>query len=133
MGVFIFMYDQAWLLWERLFDAMAGVLRCDRVEMDTSVFAWALEAENCSGAAVGSNFGRPHRDDSYSDCHTADGKLTIATVWVPLVPVTATSGCMYVVPANHDPLFTEAANPLHMQPEWSLPWQYIRPLSCSAG
>merc|ERR1712194_472615 len=98
------MYDEPWLLFEQLFKVVGDLLGCDAVEMDTSVFAWALQPVGDHGA-VGSNFGRPHRDCTYNACHTADGAPNALSVWMPVVPVTIDSGCMYVVPSEHDPLF----------------------------
>jgi len=97
--VFIFMYDQPWLLFESLFEPMSIVLDSADLQLDASVFAWALQAlkPEVQIGQVGSNFGMAHRDYSFTNCHTADGKLSILTVWIPLVPVTLDNGCMYVV------------------------------------
>ncbi|CAK0799539.1 unnamed protein product [Prorocentrum cordatum] len=132
--VFVFMYGEVWALWRSLFAAAAELLGVSEEELrlDASVFAWALRPAGAAGE-VGSNFGRPHRDDSYSDCHTADGRLSILSMWLPVVPVTTSNGCMYVVPAQHDPLFAEPSHPLHMRPEEQMPWAHIRPLPASPG
>lgn len=130
--VFVFMYDEAWLLWERLFGMAAAILGDADVKLDASIFAWALQPGGGKGA-VGNNFGRPHRDDSYSDCHSADGRLKVLSVWLPVVPVSTVSGCMYVVPASHDPLFSQPEHEHHMQPEKQMPWAHIRALPAAAG
>jgi len=130
--VFVFMYDQAWLLWERLFDIMAVVMDEVDVELDASVFAWALQPTGQPGA-IGNNFGRPHRDDSYEECHTDTGKPSTISVWMPLVPVSTTNGCMYVVPSDCDPLFSQSMHPLHMSPDKQMPWSHIRPLPAAPG
>ena len=65
------------------------------------MFAWALGGEpgaagetlpcvDCITLSIdspGGNFGKPHRDDSFDQCHDADGRPSVLTVWVPLVPV----------------------------------------------
>jgi len=130
--VFVYMYDQAWLLWQRLFDVMAVIMCDEAVELDASVFAWALQSDGTRGK-VGSNFGQPHRDDSYDECHTADGMPSTISVWLPLVTVTTNSGCMYVVPADRDPLFAAPHDPLHMKPAQQMPWPHIRALPAAAG
>ncbi|CAE8733538.1 unnamed protein product, partial [Polarella glacialis] len=59
--VFIFMYDQVWLLLLQLFDLVAVMLGSSEIEMSLAVFAWALQS-GISGQRVGSNFGQPHHD-----------------------------------------------------------------------
>ena len=55
---------------------------------------------------VGVNFGTPHRDITYSNCHGAeDGKPDILSLWIPVVPVSTENGCMYVIPRENDPQF----------------------------
>ncbi|CAK0853918.1 unnamed protein product [Prorocentrum cordatum] len=132
--VFIFMYDEPWLLFEKLFKVAADVLCCGAVEMDSAVFAWALRPAGQDGA-VGSNFSRPHRDCSYDACHTELGSPSAMSVWIPLVHVTTDSGCMYVVPSEpvNDPLFDKSTDSRHMCPDQQLPWAHIKPLPCSAG
>merc|ERR1740121_1044498 len=110
------MYDQAWLLLLELFAVAAAVLGTVAVDMSLTVFAWALQPGPGLGR-VGGNFGQPHRDQSHSACHTADGRLSMLTVWVPLVPVTVESGCMHVLPAECDPLLASPEDPRHMRPD----------------
>lgn len=130
--IFIFMYDQAWLLLAHLFGVQARVLDSDVVEMSLIVYAWSL-CPAPTGRAIGGNFGQPHRDKSHKHCHTADGRPSMLTTWLPLVPVTADNGCMYCVPASCDPLFDQADDPLHMRPDED----FVRPLGqallCEAG
>ena len=152
--VFLFMFDQPWLLCERLFDSARHLLG-DTAELDEAVFAWALKSGAVGGgnggtgddgagrsggrgpakaaSHVGSNFGRPHRDSPYAACHTLAGQPSELSVWVPLVDVTTSNGCMLVVPANRDPLFAAHADAMHMRPGERLPWAYVRALPCEAG
>ena len=161
--VFVLMYDQAWLLCERLWGDLAAVMRrdADEIELDASVFAWALE-RSCDDAGsgngsigngsrggggggggggsvggssggsaaaggvtatrpIGANFGTPHRDSTYDECHdAATGAATSVAVWVALVRVSERSGCMHVVPRAADPLFARSDHPRHMQPDRAL-------------
>jgi hypothetical protein len=151
--VFILMYDQAWLLCERLFPLMEALMGPE-VALDTSIFAWSLRRatplrttsttrkasseahsskESTATHAIGDNFGVPHRDSRYSDCHTVEGQPTEISCWLPLVDVTPDSGCMLVVPAQHDPLFAASNHPLHMKPTEAMPWAHIRALPAAAG
>jgi hypothetical protein len=143
------MYDQAWLLCERLFPLMEALMGPE-VALDTPIFAWSLRRatplrttsttrkasseahsskESTATHAIGDNFGVPHRDSRYSDCHTVEGQPTEISCWLPLVDVTPDSGCMLVVPAQHDPLFAASNHPLHMKPTEAMPWAHIRALS----
>lgn len=84
--VFILMYDQAWLLCERLFPLMEALMGPE-VALDTSIFAWSLRRatplrtisttrkvsseahsgkESTAKHAIGDNFGVPHRDSRYT-------------------------------------------------------------------
>ena len=146
--VFILMYDQAWALCEQLFEAMEVIMGPD-VTLDTSLFAWALQRQQRQQAkttggrskglkepsdqVVGNNFGTPHRDSRYSECHSADGTPTEISCWVPLVDVTTDNGCMMLVPAQYDSLFAQSDHPLHMKPTESMPWAHIRALPAHAG
>ena len=90
--------------------------------MLAQVFAWALQpdADAAETGRVGSNFGRAHRDKSYADCHFSDARLGMLTTWVPLVPVTSSNGCIFVVPANKDPLLSASESPYHLRPDDSI-------------
>lgn len=130
--VFIFMYDQAWLLLAQLFRIAADILKSNVVEMSLNVFAWALHSA-APDRRVGSNFGQPHRDQSYRDCHAEDGHLSMMTVWVSLVPVTLDNGCMYVLPSDRDPWLAQADHPLHVRPDEQAVRPLGEPLPCEAG
>ncbi len=96
--VFIFLYDQPWLLFERLFDLMGPLLSDEEALLEASMYAWSLERQKIGGNAaekVGTNFGVPHRDITYNSCHNAeDGRPDILSVWLPLVDVGPDNGCM---------------------------------------
>eukprot|EP00444_Apocalathium_aciculiferum_P033551 CAMPEP_0183479482 /NCGR_PEP_ID=MMETSP0370-20130417/171666_1 /TAXON_ID=268820 /ORGANISM="Peridinium aciculiferum, Strain PAER-2" /LENGTH=475 /DNA_ID=CAMNT_0025672497 /DNA_START=72 /DNA_END=1496 /DNA_ORIENTATION=+ len=130
--VFIFMYDQVWSLLLQLFDLAAQILDTDAVEMSLSVFAWALEPD-AAESRVGSNFGLPHRDQTYDDCHTQEGHLTMLTTWIALVPVTHDSGCMYVLPSDRDELLTMPDDPCHTKPDEQGVKSLGEALPCDAG
>ena len=119
--VFLLMYDQPWALCAQLVSEAAAVMQAE-VELDPSVFVWSLSRAAADGAAdavrrVGDNFGKPHRDCSFDKCHRkSDGRMASLSVWVPLAEVAADSGCMCVVPREHDALYAESDHPQHLQP-----------------
>lgn len=131
--VFVFMYDETWLLLAHMFRVAAQVLKSEDVHMSLSVFAWALHSGEGSGKRVGSNFGEPHRDQAYDSCHTDEGSLSMLTTWIPLVPVTEHSGCMYAVPADCDPLLRCEDHPLYMRPGHDAVHSIGQPVPCEAG
>ena len=54
----------------------------------TEVFAWALRPSSADDAErdgrdafAGDAFGQAHRDKSYRECHTAEGRLGMLTTW----------------------------------------------------
>eukprot|EP00933_Yihiella_yeosuensis_P027717 TRINITY_DN21603_c0_g1_i1.p1 TRINITY_DN21603_c0_g1~~TRINITY_DN21603_c0_g1_i1.p1 ORF type:complete len:233 (-),score=45.54 TRINITY_DN21603_c0_g1_i1:436-1134(-) len=135
--VFIFMYDQMWLMLLQIFRIAARLLESSSVEMSLACFAWALESGTLTpgvkGKRVGNNFGQPHRDKTYDKCHTEGGKLRMVTTWVPLVPATMDNGCMYVLPAESDPVLSQPDHPSHKKPEEDLVLPQGVALPCEAG
>ena len=112
--VFIFMFDEPWKVCCRLFDCMGQLIEDDELLLEHSMYAWALHRPelNPDPAAtkvekVGTNFGTPHRDITYSNCHSpVDGKPEILSIWIPVVDISTENGCMYVVPRERDPQFS---------------------------
>lgn len=107
-SVFIFLYDQPWKMCLRLFDLMAPILNDEEATLEASLYAWALERQpkdTLIKEKVGGNFGSPHRDITYKNCHATDGSPDILSLWIPLVDVSADNGCMMVVPRECDPQF----------------------------
>ena len=73
-----------------------------------------------------------HRDKSHAAVHAPDGAVQMVTTWVPFVPVEEGSGCMYVVPAERDPLFAATEDPRHLRvPEEAR--KLGEPVPCGAG
>jgi len=110
--VFVYVFDEAWEVLMRLWDAAEAVLGGECL-LEESLAAFQLRAkegeavvQNSKDARgrrhVGTNFGIPHRDYTYADAHFADGSLKLLSVWVPLNDATLQNGCMYVVPKEFD-------------------------------
>ena len=77
-------------------------------------YAWALDKPSIAKAGakakekVGTNFGVPHRDITYKNCHSpVDGSPDILSLWIPVVDVDTDNGCMYVIPRERDPQFSK--------------------------
>jgi ectoine hydroxylase-related dioxygenase (phytanoyl-CoA dioxygenase family) len=136
--VFIFLYDQPWKMCLRLFDAMCPILNDKEATLEASMHAWALQKQPKNQfikEKVGGNFGVPHRDITYKNCHSIDGSPDILSLWIPLVDVSTDNGCMMVIPRECDPQFDQDTNPKDQDP-FSHKMQYasIKPLSpISAG
>jgi hypothetical protein len=105
-AVFIFLFDQAWYLCLHLFNLMQPVLNDEEAVLEASMYAWSLQRQSKAAEKVGSNFGVPHRDITYNNCHSADGSPDILSLWIPLTDVSTENGCMYVVPRECDPQFS---------------------------
>eukprot|EP01065_Artemidia_motanka_P046624 TRINITY_DN7103_c1_g1_i1.p1 TRINITY_DN7103_c1_g1~~TRINITY_DN7103_c1_g1_i1.p1 ORF type:complete len:348 (+),score=105.41 TRINITY_DN7103_c1_g1_i1:54-1097(+) len=151
--VWIWAFDEAWLLLQQAARAAAPALRGAEALVEPTVFAYAVaaadekdpreeraEATGSSRQAYpGGNFGLPHRDHLYDECFGSDG-LTTVSLWHALTDVTCDSGCMFVVPRPSDSLFDNPQHPLH-----SMPYDYAMEsaptfsladavaLPCSAG
>lgn len=137
--VFIFLYDQPWLMCLRLFDLMRPLLNDDEATLEASMHAWNLQRKPLDTSIkerVGGNFGVPHRDITYKNCHNPkDGSPDILSLWIPLVDVSADNGCMYVIPRESDPQFDQDEHPKDQDP-FSHKFHYaaVKPLSpISAG
>lgn len=97
--VFIFLYDQPWKMCLRLFDLMGPILNDDDATLEASMYAWSLdrqpEQKGPVKEKVGANFGVPHRDITFKNCHSEDGSPDILSLWIPIVDVNLDNGCMY--------------------------------------
>ena len=66
-------------------------------------------AAHRAGGGVSGNFGLPHRDYSYNESFTGDrnGKRSVVCAWLPLTPATTESGCLHMLPKEHDRFVTK--------------------------
>ena len=135
--VFVLMFDEAWRLLEGLFSVMQPLLGED-CELEASLYGWALEPPTLTPEGelekVGGNFGQPHRDFPYDQCHLEDGSPSVVSVWIPFVQASLDNGCMYVVPRENDPLFDQPDDKFHLTPTLRpFPYSHVRPLNTGAG
>lgn len=95
--VFIFLFDEAWAAFYRQHASLAAFLGPDyRVLPDF----WAWRVDPRAGQAGW----RPHRDKGKVSL-AADGSPISLTMWIPLTEANPMNGCMYVLPANRDPVY----------------------------
>lgn len=135
--VFIFLYDEPWKMMLRLFDLMCPVLDDDEATLEASMAAWSLTKPQrntiTSGnkEKVGANFGTPHRDITYNNCHNPlDGSPDILSLWVPLVDVDLSNGCMYCIPRDCDPQFNKDSVGSDQDPfSHRFPYAHVTPLA----
>jgi hypothetical protein len=98
--VFAYVYDEMW----RLFQGAAPYLeRALGVGYRAMPDFWAWYVLNQDGKA---GWG-PHRDRADPPTIDVDGAPFSLTVWMALSDATPLNGCMYVIPAHHDPCFEE--------------------------
>lgn len=115
---------------------MAPVLNDPEAVLEASMYAWSLsrqvddELTTANKEKVGSNFGVPHRDITYKNCHNpADGSPDILSLWIPLVDIGDDNGCMYVVPRERDAQFSVDNKPSDQDPfSHRFPYSDIKPL-----
>jgi hypothetical protein len=100
-AVFAFVYDEYWQVYMRLARLLAGILG-DGYRLLPSFWAWCIEPDpNQAGWG-------PHRDRLSKPVLREDHSPNIMTIWIPLSDATPLNGCMYVIPAHHDPYYVES-------------------------
>ena len=113
--VFVFLFDEPWLLIDRLYELVGPVLGEDCL-LEASIYAWALSRSKPSrvgdvattadaDAEVGGNFAVPHRDNSFADCNFPDGTPSHLSLWMCVNDVGLDNGCMHVLPKDSDGRF----------------------------
>ncbi|PCI59322.1 MAG: hypothetical protein COB37_11800 [Kordiimonadales bacterium] len=93
--VFAFVYDEVWALNARLKNIMGKVVG-DGYLMLPDFWCWNVPAGEPGWA--------PHRDKD-ADCLLPDGSPKWVTVWIPITEAHPLNSCMYVLPADRDPLY----------------------------
>jgi hypothetical protein len=125
--VFVFLFDEPWLLIDRLFELVAPILGPNCL-LETSMYGWALSKPSniqneetkeqdkdtttspsppptTTAAEVGGNFPIPHRDNSFKECNFPDGTPSHLSTWMCINDVGLDNGCMHILPKDADPNF----------------------------
>lgn len=117
--VFAFVYDEPWLLNTQLKNFLSDVLD-DSYYLLPDFWAWLVKP--------GESGWSPHRDKPRGGSPEPD-IINSVTVWIPLTEANPQNGCIYVLPADRDPMY-KVDNP---QPGFPGQLADIRALPASPG
>lgn len=118
--VFIFLFDEAWAAFFRQYATISAFLGPDH---QTLPDFWAWHVDPAAGQAGW----KPHRDKGRAAL-TPDGAPVSLTLWIPLTEASPMNGCMYVLPANRDPVYNTAD-----EKNWKVDYPSIRALPGKPG
>jgi len=118
--VFAFVYDEMWQLAIKLSSTLSCLLG-ESYWMLPDFWAWHIDpAQSETGW-------KPHRDKGYRALR-ADGSPSSVTLWIPLTPATTLNGCMYILPADRDPVYGT-----DQDQDWNIHLPEIRALPANPG
>jgi hypothetical protein len=118
--LFAYLYDEFWYPFFKL-HLLHGALLGGRYSLLPDF--WILNIDPKKGGAGW----RPHRDKGRRALFD-DGSPKSLTTWIPLSTATPSNGCLYVVPAQHDPTYATAD-----ETEMKFEYQSIRALPADPG
>lgn len=95
--VFIFMFDEVWECFYALHPYIA-ILLGDDYRIQPEAWAWHVDP------GAGETGFAPHRDRGRVSL-AADSSVLSLTVWIALNEALPMNGCIYVLPANRDPVY----------------------------
>jgi hypothetical protein len=117
---FIFLFDETWQCFYSLHPMLSHFLG-DNYMVLPDFWTWHVDPQ------AGESGWRPHRDKG-RNALAPDGAPLSLTVWAPLTEATPQNGCMYILPANRDPVYgTE------QEKNWKVELAYIRALPGQPG
>jgi len=139
--VFIFMFDEVWKYLDGVYDILRPLIGDDEAVLEHSIFAWALDKpprpdEIDRREKVGGNFGMPHRDLPFDECHDpATGQSTVLSIWCPITDAVLDNGCMMAIPREHDVHFENYQDKeRHLSPfKYDFNFAATTPLPAPAG
>lgn len=108
-GVFVLVFDEAWMMLSRVHSIMRDFLGPETVMMP-DIWVHVVDyntAHEGTGEAEPAGWG-PHRDRPWSTYQAGTphpDRLPHLTVWVPLTRALADNGAMYIIPKSRDPVF----------------------------
>ena len=95
--VFVFVFDEAWECFYSLYPMISSMLG-ETYRVLPDFFAWHIDPQ------AGESGNIPHRDQGYKSL-AEDRSPKSLTVWIPLTEATPQNSCIYVLPANRDPVY----------------------------
>lgn len=117
---FIFLFDEVWECFQALRPVLAHFLGED-YKLLPDFWAWHVDPQ------AGEVGWQPHRDKGKASL-SADGAPLSLTVWVPLVEANPQNSCIYLVPANRDPVYNT-----DNEMNWNIEFGHIRALPAKPG
>ncbi len=96
--VFIFMYDEAWLVFAQLKALLESALGGSYMIMP-AFWSWHVDGSRESAGWP------PHRDNHEKALMPDRRTPRLVALWIPLSEATPLNGCMYVLPADRDPFY----------------------------
>ena len=115
-----FVYDEFWALSVKLTTMLEGLLGPGFLRLP-DFWAWNVDpARDDSGW-------RPHRDKGYASLRP-DRSAKSLTVWLPLTESTTLNGCIYILPADRDPVYATPNDK-----NWHIELPEIRALPAQPG
>jgi hypothetical protein len=117
---FIFLFDEAWECFQTLNPLLTNLLGSG-YQILPDFWAWHIDP------AAGESGWRPHRDKGRAAL-APDGSPLSLTVWIPFTEATPQNGCMYLLPANRDPVYNTAE-----EGQWKIDIARIRALPVKPG
>jgi len=94
---FIFLFDETWACFRSL-DPMLKRFLGEDYRVLPDFWTWHVDP------AAGQAGWRPHRDKGRMSLAPNGAPLSL-TVWAPLMDATPLTSCMYILPANRDPVY----------------------------
>jgi hypothetical protein len=94
---FIFLFDETWECFFALDPMLRGLLG-EGYKILPDFWTWRLDPARADAGW------RPHRDKGHRALAPDRSPLSL-TVWIPLTEARPQNGCMYLLPANRDPVY----------------------------
>lgn len=116
---FGFVYDEYWLMYFRLHQILKKLLGDYKKLPD--FWIWHVDPNKEESGWS------PHRDKTRATLN-GDGSPNAFTIWLPLTDSTTTNGCMYILPADRDPVYNT-----EREREWDIKYPDIRALPAKSG
>jgi hypothetical protein len=117
---FIFLFDEAWECFHALRPMLTHFLGED-YKVLPDFWTWHVDPQ------AGEVGWQPHRDKGKVSL-SADGAPLSLTVWAPLVEANPQNSCIYILPANRDPVYNT-----DNEMNWSIDFGSIRALPAKPG
>ena len=117
---FIFLFDEAWECFYAQ-DTMIRFFLGDDYKVLPDFWTWHVDPQADEAGW------RPHRDKGRAAL-APNRTPTSLTIWIPLTEATPQNGCMYILPANRDPVYNT-----DNEKQWQVDMAAIRALPGKPG